>query len=85
MSFFRRGLSSNFKIAFKYRGRRHLFFNAATASSTQLVGSSAVPHIVPSLIPYIMALLLASTNDNENCDGMDHIVTDPPLEVYAVS
>lgn len=33
----------------------------------------------------MVALLLAATNNNENCDNMDHIVADPPLELYDVS
>ncbi|EIM19148.1 SET domain-containing protein [Wallemia mellicola CBS 633.66] len=77
--YFRSFLRGVNRKQFSYSNKRTFFFNAA---STQLVGSSTTPHIVPSLIPYMVALLLAATNNNENCDNMDHIVADPPLELY---
>ena len=80
--YFRSFLRGVNRKQFSYSNKRTFFFNAA---STQLVGSSTTPHIVPTLIPYVVALLLAATNNNENCDNMDHIVADPPLELYDVS
>ena len=72
----------NFRIRSSLNSKR-TFFNLTT--TTMVNNFDYIPQISSNLLPYLMAIILSSTLSDDNCDGYQHSIHKPPLEVYKSS